>query len=80
MVSWTVLGVDCNLCVDTVDDAGLQYVDENNSLIWNAAWHSFLFFVCLHCKTVVPEWFIFTLMFGDIKIMNFATYQSVMSS
>lgn len=55
MVSWTVLGVDCNLRVDAVDNAGLQYADENNnSLIRNAVCHVF-FFVCLHCKTVVPE-------------------------
>lgn len=47
MVSWTVLGVDCNLRVDTVDDAGLQYADENNnSLISNAACHLFFLSVC----------------------------------
>lgn len=80
MVSWTVLGIDCNLCVNIVDDARLQYADENNnSLIWNAACHPF-FFVCQHCKTVVPEWFIFPLMFDDVKVMNFATYQSVIES
>lgn len=46
MVSWTVLGVDCNLCVDAVDHAELQYADENNnSLIWNAACHIFFFFL-----------------------------------
>lgn len=33
MVSWKVLSVDCNLHVDAVDDAGLQYAAENNNFI-----------------------------------------------
>lgn len=58
MVSWTVLGVDCNLRIDGVDDAKLQNADENNnSLIRNAVCHLFFLPVCTARLSYLNEFF-----------------------